>query len=355
MAKQIALFNHKGGVSKTTTTFNLGWMLAEKGKRVIIIDCDPQCNLTGMVLGFKGSEDFAEIYESDGVSSIRDGLAPALESKPSPITPVDCEQVTGQPNMYLLPGHIGLAEYEVTLGIAQELFGSLITLQNLPGSLHYLFCETAKKYNADFLLVDMSPSLSPLNQNLMMTSDYFIIPMMPDYFSVMATNSLASILPKWSNWAKQAKSLPVLKEATYPFPNKSPKFLGTIVQKFTRRKETPSAAFQKWIDEIQEGVRDKLIPELSKNDMLLPYEIYHKVGRQPDQPLLQMSDFNSLIARSQKYNAPVFDLTDEQLEQQGVVLTNTKKSMYRFRTLFEEGADQIIRLVDYAECDSTTS
>jgi cellulose biosynthesis protein BcsQ len=55
MAKQIALFNHKGGVSKTTTTFNLGWMLASKGKKVVIVDCDPQCNLTGMVLDFKNS------------------------------------------------------------------------------------------------------------------------------------------------------------------------------------------------------------------------------------------------------------------------------------------------------------
>lgn len=50
MTKQIALFNHKGGVSKTTTTFNLGWMLADKGKRVMIVDCDPQCNLTDMDL-----------------------------------------------------------------------------------------------------------------------------------------------------------------------------------------------------------------------------------------------------------------------------------------------------------------
>ena len=67
MAKQIALFNHKGGVGKTTTTFNLGWMLAEKGKKVIIVDCDPQCNLTGMVLGFKAAEDFASMYASEQV------------------------------------------------------------------------------------------------------------------------------------------------------------------------------------------------------------------------------------------------------------------------------------------------
>jgi len=54
MAKIINFFNHKGGVSKTTTVFNLSWMLASMGKRVVIADFDPQCNLTGMVLGYKG-------------------------------------------------------------------------------------------------------------------------------------------------------------------------------------------------------------------------------------------------------------------------------------------------------------
>ena len=78
MVTQIALFNHKGGVSKTTTTFNLGWMLASKGKKVIIVDCDPQCNLTGMVLGFKKADEFETIYKGKGVRNIRDGLVPAF-------------------------------------------------------------------------------------------------------------------------------------------------------------------------------------------------------------------------------------------------------------------------------------
>ena len=62
MEKIIVLFNHKGGVSKTTTTLNLGWKLAEKGKRVILADLDPQCNLTGMLLDFKGIDELTELY-----------------------------------------------------------------------------------------------------------------------------------------------------------------------------------------------------------------------------------------------------------------------------------------------------
>jgi len=349
MATQIALFNHKGGVSKTTTTFNLGWMLAKKGKKVIIIDCDPQCNLTGMVLGFKEANEFEAIYNATGVRNIREGLAPAFESRPVTIQPVICETIEGQPNMYLLPGHIGLAEYEVTLGIAQELTGSLLTLQNLPGSLSYLFNITAKQYSADILLIDMSPSLGAINQNLLMTSDYFIIPMAPDYFSVMATESLTSVLPKWATWAKQAKKQPILQKATYPFPDKNPKFLGTIIQKYKLREgNTASRAFQQWINEIEKGVSEKLIPMLKSNGMLLPEEVYKTAGVKPNLPLIQMSDFNSLIALSQKHKAPIFDLTNDQLESTGIVLERTKKSMLQFHELYSEGADRIIKIIENA-------
>lgn len=349
MATQIALFNHKGGVSKTTTTFNLGWMLANKGKKVIIVDCDPQCNLTGMVLGLKGADEFDAIYNAKDVRNIRDGLAPAFESRPVPIKPVICEAIKGQPNMFLLPGHIGLAEYEVTLGIAQELTGSLVTLQNLPGSLSYLINLTAEQYGADITLIDMSPSLGAINQNLLMTGDYFIIPMAPDYFSVMAIDSLSSVLPKWAAWANQAKAQSILKNATYPFPDKNPKFLGTIIQNYRLRGGgKPAAAFQQWIDEVEKGVSDKLIPMLSKNGMLLPSDVYAAAGVKPNLPIIQMSDFNSLIAQSQKHQTPIFDLSDAQLGSGGKILERTKESMHKFRKLYSEGADRIIKIIDNA-------
>ena len=363
MTKQIALFNHKGGVSKTTTTFNLGWMLANKGKRVMIVDCDPQCNLTGMVLGLRGTrfrinEGFQSIYESEEVRDIYRGLAPAFESRPVLLEPVVCEPVKGQPNMYLLPGHIRLAEYEVVLGMAQELSGSLPSLQNLPGSLNYLFMKTAEEYEADFILIDMGPSLGAINRNLLMTSDFFLVPMFPDYFSVVAAESLASILIQWAAWSRQGRALPILREATYPFPDKIPKFLGTIVQNYRVRNGKPTAAFQKWIDAIELAVKASLLPVLKKNNMLLPIKLYEKAMlRQSRQatlfsdeslgkPILQMPDFNSLIARSQEHKAPIFELTDTQLEHAGEVLEQTKKSMHRFQKLYSEGVDRIMTLVE---------
>ena len=79
--------------------------------------------------------------------------------------------------------------------------------------------------------------------------------------------------------------------------------------------------------------------------MLLDEKKYTDIGLKIGEPLLQMSEFNGLIALSQKHNSPVYALTDEQLAQTGIVLERTKKSMARFEELFSEGADRIISLV----------
>jgi hypothetical protein len=78
--------------------------------------------------------------------------------------------------------------------------------------------------------------------------------------------------------------------------------------------------------------------------MLLPESVYRLAGAPVENPLMQMSDFNGLIAQSQQHNSPIFDLTDEQLDQKGVVLERTKRSMEDFRNIFSDGADKFILL-----------
>jgi len=170
--------------------------------------------------------------------------------------------------------------------------------------------------------------------------------MSPDYFSVMAINSLATVLPRWHSWAIQAQTNPILSQATYSFPVAKTKFLGTVIQKYRLRQGgAPSAAFQKWINEINIGVKNKLVPVLEANNMLLDAFKYESAGITAGDPLLQMSDFNSLIALSQKHQTPVFCLSDEQLEQTGIVLKRTKHSMENFKTLFSDAADLILKIV----------
>jgi cellulose biosynthesis protein BcsQ len=360
-SKKIALFNHKGGVSKTTTAFNLGWMLATKGYRVIMVDADPQCNLSGLVLGYQGQKEFENFYQNEPERNIRSGLAPAFESRPKIIEAIDCVAVKGNENLLLLPGHIRLSEYEVTLGIAQELSGSIQTLQNLPGAISYLLDQTGKKYNAHYILVDMNPSLSSINQNLLMTSDYFLVPTSPDYFSVMAIDSLSLVLPRWRAWAQKASGLPILKAATYPFPSTTPKFLGTIVQKYRIRARpgaeeneeaestfpssgTAAEGFRHWIDDIDKAVARKLVPALKDNGMMLPDDRYKAPHIQPNYCLAAISDFNSLIAKSQLYQTPIYALTDEQIGLGGVLLERTKRSRDMFLDIFDKLSDTIIEI-----------
>ncbi|WP_439631039.1 ParA family protein [Shinella sp.] len=204
--KQIAIFNHKGGVAKTTMTFHLAWMLAILGKRTMVVDCDPQCNLTGVFLGEVDAEDYP--FESSSPQkprNIRDAVRPAFESRPYMIESTELFPSPLRDNLFLLPGHVGLSEYESQLAVSHELSNTLSALQNIPGALHHAIEKTGKDNNIDFALIDMSPSLGAINQNLFMTSDAFIIPMAPDLFSSMALRSLSRTLPKWAEWGKKSR------------------------------------------------------------------------------------------------------------------------------------------------------
>lgn len=341
VAKLIALFNNKGGVSKTTTCFNLGWMLAERGKRVVMVDADPQCNLTGMVLEVSGVEGLDAYYAQHPLGNVKDALEPAFQSRPRPLEPVECVQVAGRNGLYLAPGHVGLAENEVSLGIAQQLSESVQALKNLPGSLHHLFKITAEKYAADFVLIDLSPGLGAINQNLVATADYFLVPTSPDIFSVMALDSLARVVPKWVAWAQRAAQLDALSTADYPFPTPTLKFLGVIVQRYRLRSGAPTQGFEKYFQSLHNSIDEHLLPALKKADVLLPDQVYTAAGLHDEQWLASIPDFNTLIADSQRARKPVFALTKDDTGRVGTVWESTAESIARFRKTFDDLARRI--------------
>jgi len=350
MYKMISLFNHKGGVSKTTTTFNLGWMLAEHGKRVVMIDADPQCNLTGLVLDYGKTDGLDEFYKKHPTQNIYSGLSAAFESRPEPIAAIKCLPVAGRDGLLLMPGHVNLTEYEVTLGIAQELTGSLPALKNLPGAIHYFISKIAEAEKADFVVVDMSPSLGAINQNLLMSSDAFLVPAAPDYFSVMAIDSLATVIPRWLEWARRAYGNEVFSTAAYPFPNPHVKFLGSVIQKYRPRKGTATEGFQTWIDAINDRIATRLFPALEKRGATFPEKIYATagVGKATAYCLAQIPDFNTLIATSQSHQTPVFALEDSMFGHTGVVLEQDQKKRDDFRKIFELLATRVIALAENA-------
>ncbi|WP_437336330.1 ParA family protein [Sorangium sp. So ce394] len=164
----ISLFNHKGGVSKTTTTFNLGWALTDLGFRVLLVDGDPQCNLTGTVLNFSGHEDFEDFYTRVPHANLFSTLQPAFTGRPEAIASATVE-ATKKQGLSILAGHIELAEYEAQLAVAFSTGVALPALKNLPGAVGRLLRMTASEHGADVVLVDMSPSIGALNQSLFLS------------------------------------------------------------------------------------------------------------------------------------------------------------------------------------------
>lgn len=344
--KKIAIFNHKGGVSKTTTAFNLGWELAKLGKKVLLVDADSQCNLSLYALG---SKKFDAFYESGNKNNIKDALEPAFKSKPRLIEAIDCIKIERNNNLYLMPGNLDLSEWEVQLGLSFQLTESVGALENLPGSFSYLFDKESQRYGFDYVIIDMNPSLSSINQDLLISSDFFFVPTSPDIFSYMAIHSLSKILPSWEKWAKNARSL--FKEAEYPLPMNTPKFLGYTINDFNLSRGKPTKAFASLMDKISNAISNELVPNLGNSGMALLDEKYVQSQqlnlnlRSQHRELsryciAEISNFNKLIALSNELSIPVFELSNKGMQ------AGQQKTLGWFKALFKLIADKIILLTD---------
>ena len=155
--KVIAITNQKGGVGKTTTTVNLGVGLANMGKRVLLIDADPQGSLT-VSLGIKKPDDLSV--------SLATVMQDVIEDRD---TPDGSGIIHHEEGVDLLPSNIELSGLEVSL------FNTMSRESILKGYL-----DTVKsKY--DYALIDCMPSLGMMTINALVAADSVLIPTQPNF------------------------------------------------------------------------------------------------------------------------------------------------------------------------------
>lgn len=178
MARIIAVLNQKGGVGKTTTTVNVGAFLAKQGKRVLLIDLDPQGNATSG-LGFEKKELTQTTYSL------------LLESEPAN----NVRRATSVKNMDMLPTNSDLSGAEVQLASLTERELKLRT------AIH----DIAHEY--DIVLIDCPPSLGLLTVNALAAATDVLIPVQTEYYAMEGLSQLIQTIQRVQQGLNQSLSI----------------------------------------------------------------------------------------------------------------------------------------------------
>lgn len=165
MGRIISISNQKGGVGKTTTTINLASFIAEKGRRVLIIDIDPQAN-AGYGLGINVEELGSTVYEVlIGSIDIRDAIfKTAIE------------------NLFIVPSNIHLSGAQV----------DLLDMENKEFILRNAIKAIKNEY--DYIFIDCPPSLGILTLNSLVAADTVLIPLQCEYYALEGLSQLLKII-----------------------------------------------------------------------------------------------------------------------------------------------------------------
>ncbi|KRF05309.1 hypothetical protein ASH00_13080 [Arthrobacter sp. Soil782] len=195
--KSLAFINNKGGVGKTTLACNMAYYLSkEANRRVLVVDLDPQCNATQLLLS---DTQWDELYGDLSLKDDKRSILHALRWIRRGDSGVDrtYEPVRSERfEVDVLPGHPSLAILEDTFSSSWESFVS----GDLGGGrrTHWVAELVRGAMDYDLVILDAGPSLGALNRTVLIGTDYFVTPTAADLFSLFAIDNIGEWIRKWA-------------------------------------------------------------------------------------------------------------------------------------------------------------
>ncbi|PLK43034.1 ParA family protein [Emticicia sp. TH156] len=299
--KTIAFFNNKGGVGKTTFTYHLGYSLETLGKRVLFVDLDPQCNLTAHIF------DDNEINQSwgPGGNSIHKAVEPII-SGAGDFKTIPPHKVSNR-NIWVFMGDLLLTDFDGELSSAwtQILAGQERGFR-VTSAIYRLINEFATKNNIDYVLIDLGPNLGSLNRAILLGCDNFIVPMIPDLFSLRGSQNLGRVFADWIKNYELAKAR--IGSVPFNIQNGKPIFSGYVLQQFNVYRNRKTKAYAHWGSQIPHYVQQYVVNPLVAIDPNLALNLQNF-------QVAEFKNYHTLLPMAQESLKPIFELTS----QDGVV------------------------------------
>ncbi len=295
----LTFFNNKGGVGKTSLVYHLAWMMSEIGHRVLACDLDPQANLTSMFLSERRLETiYANGDGSSSANTIFRGVRPLMQV--GDLQSPELQQITS--DLYLVPGDLDLAGFEDALSAEwPNALGSsdLYRPFRILTAFSTIMQSGAKEMGASIILADVGPNLGAINRSALIATNYVVVPLGADLFSLQGLRNLGPTLHRWrEDWRKRRDNW---SSPEFALPKGEMQPIGYVVQQHGVRLSRPVKAYDKWVNRMPAEYAGSLLGEHEG-----PY------AQKPDKDersLATVKHYRSLVPMSQEARKPIFKLT----------------------------------------------
>jgi len=330
---KLTLFNHKGGVGKTTLTVNLADAFAEAGKTVLVVDADPQCNLTSFYLEEAVLEQLLGDSNDEGSGqTLWSAVKPVVEGR-GPVVEISTRPVPDNNAIFLLPGDVLLSEYEEELAAAwTECFARRTRGYDVMTALAQVVNKIGQRVHAHICLYDVGPNVGALNRAILLDCDFFVTPVAADLFSLRALSTVGRSMAKWiRDWHTVRELASAADQARLLLGR--PKYLGYIASAYkVSSGRNPANPHAEWERKIAPRVRDRIIQDIQAVDAtLVPQGGSNKVGG--------IKNFHSLAADAQRTGLSIGNL-------RGNVNTGQYPQVDEAKDQFAQVAREIMRRCD---------